>query len=144
MVRWTPEMTDRFRGLLRSKMSLQRIADTLSREFDCRLTRNAMIGKANRLGISISIVDRIVARKPRRPKAAVPLIPIDEAPLDLGPVEPLLEEQPPRMIGIIELSWNTCRYPHGDEAPYLYCGEAVHHGAYCQEHARLCYIQLRR
>lgn len=40
----------------------------------------------------------------------------------------------------------TCRYIHGDPLirGWRYCGAAAAHGAYCWDHAGMCYIGLKR
>jgi hypothetical protein len=44
-----------------------------------------------------------------------------------------------RMIGIFELTETSCRWPHGERVPYLFCG-APRMGvecSYCEGHARI-------
>ena len=127
-----------FRRVLRGKMSLQAIADAMNARFGVQLTRNAMIGKAHRIGVSIAHADRLIQRKPRVRKSP----PIDPAAPEAAPPPPVKRE-PRRPLEIIELGYDTCRYPYGDTPPYLYCGEEVHHGAYCEEHAAVCYMRPR-
>jgi hypothetical protein len=44
------------------------------------------------------------------------------------------------MIDILELTRHTCRFPFGDQPPYLYCGCPPLKGSpYCRDHTELCW-----
>ena len=98
------------------------------------VTRNAVIGKANRMHLEAKKIGRPRAARfaatPRpAPKPADPPPP-PEAPLSLG-------------LTIYELAAAQCRYAEGDGPPYLFCGHAVQEGSpYCPYHHRVCYFPL--
>jgi hypothetical protein len=47
----------------------------------------------------------------------------------------------PRLVPLIELRINDCRYPYDSEGGYLFCGLPKVEGRlpYCQAHCNLCY-----
>ena len=47
--------------------------------------------------------------------------------------------------GIMSLAWGMCRFIlNKDMARPEYCCEPVKRGAYCKEHAEICYIPLKK
>ena len=44
------------------------------------------------------------------------------------------------MFNITELRDEECHYPLTDASPHFFCGDPVQQGAYCDKHARLCYV----
>lgn len=42
-----------------------------------------------------------------------------------------------RMIGFLDLNQETCRWPHGERAPFLFCGAPG--TPYCAAHARIAF-----
>ena len=112
------------------------------------ITRNAVIGKRQRLGIDASSIKRHrpsrvpVAPKPRpvariAPPAAKPAPIAAEAPS--APAE--TPGNPMRRLSLMELNACLCKWPVGDprEAGFFFCGRDT--GAeisepYCEEHRR--------
>jgi GcrA cell cycle regulator len=156
---WTEERVELLTKLWADGLSASQIALRMG-----GLTRNAVIGKVHRLGLS----GRARAARPARPKAprrtespggfhlrgnvAFKLQP--EA--DFEP-EPEPEPQPlPTLvvadgdpITIMSLSEKTCRWPIGDptQADFRFCGRLPAPSMpYCRDHARMAYqpIQDRR
>ena len=80
------------------------------------MSRNAVIGKAHRLGLSVP------QEVPRAPRHA----------------------PPPRVVGasILGLTERMCKWPHGDprDKDFHFCGKAAQPGMpYCGEHAAKAY-----
>jgi len=45
------------------------------------------------------------------------------------------------MKTLLELEGGDCRYPFGDSAPYLFCGDlAQDKSSYCPRHHRMCWV----
>lgn len=121
-------------------------ASQISRALGTR-TRNSVIGRINRLGLSgrtrkndhQSTAARIKARRrsqlrtPRPPKAT----PLPAEPVDLLPIA---------KVTLYQLNDLTCRYPIGDpqEADFTFCGRTCHGGPYCVGHAKLCYTPVNQ
>ena len=112
------------------------------------VTRNAVLGKIHRLGLSKPRVSRPPARRtpeprPRRiarPRAVAPAATaalarprsVAPAPLEIGPgLVPHLEDLPRR----------ACHWPLGDPqaADFAFCGRFAETGPYCPAHAAVAY-----
>lgn len=160
---WTDERVELLRKLWLEGLSASQIANTLSNG----ITRNAVIGKVHRLGLS----GRIKASAPSLPrprsKPIRPAAPRHAAPAVRGntalalkahPVE-ILEPAPiedvvipiSERVTIMELKEAMCRWPLGDptSAEFRFCGakkplETI--GPYCAYHSRIAYqpVQDRR
>jgi hypothetical protein len=114
------------------QLSMEAIAQKLSKEFDVVLTKNSVIGRSHRLKLElrdhVPFVRKKVERKkmtPRRVDAPIP-----------PPIEPRCEDAG---LTIYQLGYGDCRWiREGVEAypPYTYCGKpAVTEGAsYCRAH----------
>jgi GcrA cell cycle regulator len=97
-------------------------------------TRSAIIGRSYRLrgGTRKSPVQR-----PRKP------VTISKPPVPPRP-RPVNPDTGARMITIFELTGDTCRWPHGDRSPFLFCGApALASQPYCEKHCTLS-LSLRQ
>jgi hypothetical protein len=143
MTVWTTEMHDRLRELTSAAeiLTYETIAGKLSVEFDVTLTKNACIGVARRLGISKRPAPSFAnpgsdfEPKPKNPKR-VPKFVFD--PPDLAPPGPRNG-----LKTILELKPSSCRWTHGDHAPYLFCGRRTDGAPYCAEHHKIVYSRLK-
>ena len=102
------------------------------------VTRNAVIGKANRMHLE---------RKPNNPSKPKPVREprfIPKPPVPPPPAPVVLPKAPPSLgLTIYEIADDECRYAEGDGPPFLFCGHAVAPGSsYCPYHKRLCYFPL--
>jgi GcrA cell cycle regulator len=156
---WTEEKIELLRKLWLDGMSASRIASELAEG----LTRNAVIGKVYRLGLSgrtkptaiVSPAPRARERHPPRPavtaSAAMPIVHGNTA-LALRPamiVEPVAEIVEDVVVAfaepvtIVDLRESMCRWPIGDpgSAEFRFCGAANRAGAgpYCAHHATKAY-----
>lgn len=100
-------------------------------------SRNAVIGKASRGGWVNPNPSRGGAPNGNRNNTKGYL---DHRQIELPP-EPAM---PPEFknLTIHELTKHTCKFPHGDQAPFLYCGADVHARSYCKFHHGLCYYPV--
>lgn len=85
------------------------------------ITRNALGGWCFRADVRLS--NRVVALKPDTAR---------EVPATVW--EP---EWP--VVGILELTEHSCRWPVGEPTLRLFCGCRVKRGSYCAEHAEIAY-----
>lgn len=160
-VNWTLERDDALRARISSQQSYSMIAADLSQLFNDHITRNAVIGRAGRMGIAAAHrptpppepapepkrkrrhnfgVDFREPAKPkatrRRPAAAPPAWmqpPRKAAPFDM----PLAQR-----CSLLELTKKTCRFPVGEPeaADFFFCGgPPVKDHPYCPHHCRAAY-----
>jgi GcrA cell cycle regulator len=104
------------------------------------ITRNSVIGKIHRLGLSGSDRKRRVTsmRNPRK-AAAAQLLETSEQPVSRSEIPQMRSDlRPPFTLTLLELRPGMCRWPHGDRAPYRFCGaEQAPSSSYCEDHRRL-------
>jgi len=154
---WSQELTIRFVALCltRNAGSYRDIAEQLTEEFSMRITKNACIGKARRLGVSNGNgrdFRAIGKRKKPKPPPKPPKKP-DERP---GPKPKTQERARPTpvprsrreqgKVSLFDIGPHDCRWPFGDRPPFLFCGAIVRQlgDPYCTEHACVAWPSLRR
>ena len=133
---WADELAKWAAAMWRSGSSARVIGDAIGR------TRNAVVGKMNRMGLQRShkippapycgdSPARRYAQKKRAPWVNV---------VDVKP------EITPTAVSIIELERHHCRWPaSGEGAAMLYCGGAAMNGfPYCPRHCRMAYQRAPR
>lgn len=144
---WTETMDAQLTRLLADGLSSSQIAAQMC----CGISRNAVIGRVSRLGLSRPVV--IKKKKLRKPPAApkVRAKPVSiivnadshrnrfrtsQAVADeIAPIR--CAEVIPRNVSLIDLEPDDCRYPYGD-GPFVFCGHAKEAGSpYCYPHSRL-------
>ena len=153
---WTDERVEMLRKLWLEGRSASQIASELANG----ITRNAVIGKVHRLGLSSRA--KAPSASPPRPRArtAAPRAPIMRplAPVVRGANALALNVQPTmapsieafedvvfpiaEYVTIMELRESMCRWPIGDPASsdFRFCGSRSTTGAsYCDHHAQLAY-----
>jgi GcrA cell cycle regulator len=140
---WPPERVERLKSLFGAGLSCSRIANEIG------VTRNAVIGKVNRLGLSrpkglparksdggerklppwrLKVISQhqLLARLPRAPLPRLEDIAIFDG----------------RGCSLLELSVGKCRWPINEpgEDNFCFCGNAQLAGfPYCVGHARIAY-----
>jgi GcrA cell cycle regulator len=147
---WTTERVDTLRKLHADGMAFSLIGVQLG------VSRNAVIGKASRLGLDarphfnnapIRKLDpeeraRRLAQRNEHRNAVQRLYRKLRA-----PPEPLPEptSAPPEFLGIglLDLERNHCRYPRGEGTDILFCGQPVERGSYCGHCYRIMYVRGR-
>jgi GcrA cell cycle regulator len=159
---WTDERIELLRKLWLDGMSASRIASELANG----LTRNAVIGKVYRLGLSgrtkptgmVDVTPKVrVKPTPRTAVVAPPAMPMVHGNMALAfspapverPVPEVVEDIEGVVVAftepvtIVDLRESMCRWPIGDpgSAEFRFCGAAKRVGAgpYCAHHAGIAY-----
>lgn len=143
---WTEERVESLKKLWLEGLSASQIAKLLG-----GVTRNAVIGKVHRLGLSgratPSQPARATYKAPRPARPAVSAAPIVRRPLEARFVaapapRPAPYVEMPGTATVLTLGRHMCKWPIGDPATdeFTFCGRrAGDEGPYCIEHARLAY-----
>lgn len=141
---WDDERVELLKKLWSEGLSASQIAGKMG-----GVTRNAVIGKVHRLGLS----GRATPAKPQRGRsyetpsptlsAAPKAGPIDTAPVITEPefTAPLMTETGD-LTTVATLKNNMCKWPVGDPATddFHFCGQSTATGkSYCAYHARLAF-----
>lgn len=147
---WTDERVETLKKLWLDGLSASQIAKQLG-----GVTRNAVIGKVHRLGLS----GRAAPSKPARPTFKAPRAPrpavappsaprrIAEpsaasaaaAPVPTSPARYI--DEAPGSATVLTLGAHMCKWPIGDPATegFTFCGRRSADGPYCTEHAQVAY-----
>ena len=145
---WSNDRMARLRALHRNdRLSFDIIAEVLSEEFRVTLTKNACIGKARRMGLPERTTKRTrkVFRGDKR-RRQITLVASTPAPIEpevvpcVLPRWRVMQDEAPAERGkltLLQLNDNTCRWPHGDRVPYLFCGAPTAGKIYCAYHTGL-------
>lgn len=147
-VSWSPERVEQLKSLIGAGYSCRQIAEEIG------VTRNAVIGKVNRLGLSrpkgVPAASRDATERKRAPWR--PKILTQQALLLRLPPEPLprLEDISifdGRGCSLLELSAGKCRWPINEPGAenFCFCGNTPLEGfPYCAGHARIAYKSAAR
>ena len=140
---WTEERVETLKKLWLEGHSASQIAKQLG-----GVTRNAVIGKVHRLGLSgraaPSQPSRQVLRTPRPARPAPVQAPrraieprVATAPVPQAVVYP----EEPGSATVLTLGAHLCKWPIGDPSTdgFTFCGRRINEGSYCIEHARVAY-----
>ncbi|KCZ48327.1 GcrA family cell cycle regulator [Hyphomonas pacifica] len=160
---WTEERVSVLKKLWAEGHSASQIAKQLG-----GVTRNAVIGKVHRLGLSgRATPSRPVKRPPRlaRPKPRVmpdgsvkqaapapttetmePRTAPERAPADIMAPLPPLQQADGEPASILTLRDSMCKWPIGDPADpkFAFCGRKADCGPYCAEHAKVAFQPARK
>ena len=144
---WTDERVETLKKLWQDGLSASQIAKQLG-----GVTRNAVIGKVHRLGLS----GRATPSKPARPVFKAPrpqrAIQAPAAPRRISEPVHASQPQPPQLpvryvdeapgsATVLTLGAHMCKWPIGDPSSdeFTFCGRRQSDGPYCVEHARVAY-----
>jgi GcrA cell cycle regulator len=142
---WTDERVETLKKLWLDGLSASQIAKQLG-----GVTRNAVIGKVHRLGLSgratPSQPQRTVFKAPRAPRPAVSAAPaprriIEPSMPTAQAIQPYISEEPGTAT-VLTLGAHMCKWPIGDPSSdsFTFCGRrSDREGPYCMEHARVAY-----
>ena len=148
---WTDERVTTLKKLWLDGLSASQIAKQLG-----GVTRNAVIGKVHRLGLSGRAAPSQPARpafktpRPARPVATtMPSAPrrvIAAEPASLPavaqqPSVPAFRAEEPGSATVLTLGAHMCKWPIGDPSMdnFTFCGRRTGEGPYCNEHAQVAY-----
>jgi GcrA cell cycle regulator len=153
-VGWTREATEQLAALWQSGASGSLIAAAINRDHGTAFSRNAVIGKINRLGLARRAVGVPRSAKPRAARRArpgdgrrafpSPLLRLARLTLDTADRVAVDDIGPPvgRRCSLLELDDATCRWPVGDPRTpeFYFCGGKPLAGRpYCVHHAAVAY-----
>jgi GcrA cell cycle regulator len=147
MTSWSEPRITTLRTLWLDGLSASQIAKHLG-----GVTRNAVIGKVHRLGLSGRAAPSQPARatfRPSRPRPAQPTQ-APSAPRRIEAVQPRAVSAPsvpapmpdlPGTATVMTLGAHMCKWPIGDPSSneFSFCGRRSSEGVYCVEHARVAY-----
>lgn len=149
--RWTEAEDEMLRDLWSKDLSGGQIATLMHK------TRNSIIGRAHRMKLARRRnPGNRTTRKPRSPKLLRVKRPVGKRRIScvkLGnagqvprpkPVA-IAPCQPPLMLGLMDISDATCRFPIGDpkDTNFGFCGHNPKDGSsYCEGHHALCYVPM--
>lgn len=142
---WDDERVATLKKLWLEGLSASQIAKQLG-----GVTRNAVIGKVHRLGLSgraaPSQPQRQVAFKPPRPPRPIAQAPVrreaapSSMPVPAAP-RPVFVAEEPGTATVLTLGVHMCKWPIGDPSSdsFTFCGRRQSEGPYCVDHARVAY-----
>ncbi len=148
--RWTDEETQRVAALRQQGFSASEIAERIG----CGVTRNAVIGRLYRLGVTREkglptlAKPRMHEPEPREKRKPKPREPRAKPAPRKEPIVPVTIRRPPITNDesaavthkVLALQAGQCRFPVGDlaDADFHFCGAPQRDGAsYCEAHERL-------
>ena len=146
---WTEDRVGALKKLWLEGQSASQIAKQLGGG----VTRNAVIGKVHRLGLSGRAAPSQPARatfRPSRPRPAAQPTQAPSAPRRIEAVQPRPAAAPsvpapmpdlPGTATVLTLGAHMCKWPIGDPSTseFSFCGRRASEGVYCVEHARVAY-----
>ena len=146
---WTEDRVGALKKLWLEGQSASQIAKQLGGG----VTRNAVIGKVHRLGLSGRAAPSQPARatfRPSRPRPAAQPTQTPSAPRRIEAVQPRAAAVPsvattkPHLPGtapVMTLGAHMCKWPIGDPSSneFSFCGRRASESVYCVEHARVAY-----
>jgi GcrA cell cycle regulator len=156
--RWTDQLKEKAKSLWLSNMSATEIADVFWREDRVSFTRNAVIGKLHRMGLTSQTSEREPRAKKPRPRmqsVGVMLKRIEgrqthrkELPAPLVCEETFLGVALLDLKPFLSRDYNECRWPTGGEAnpaETTFCGQQTMEsgGSYCPFHFSIAYAKQR-
>lgn len=144
--------TDSNVAILKRDWPLGKMAADIARELG--ISRKAVIGKANRLGLGVHPTRaRDPNWKPRRVRRAErqrerelmrTLTGSDFRRAKSKPLPPVVSVNPLN-LAFLDLRDGQCRYAVTENSPYLFCGHPVQEkSSYCPCHHRVCWTPYKR
>lgn len=141
---WTDERIEMLKGGCADKMPMADIADRINRNTGSGFSRNAIIGKADRMGLHKNRPKPAPKPKPRAERKFVFVAPPLQSNMRPDLVRAIVRRPPPGPflgIALLDLKPEHCRYPRGGDEPgepILFCGQPKKKGSsYCAAcHAR--------
>lgn len=144
---WTDERVEVLKKLWLDGLSASQIAKQLGGG----VTRNAVIGKVHRLGLSgraaPSKPARPVVRMTPRPRpVSVPAAPRRPAALPVAQPTVIARREEPGSATVLTLGVHMCKWPIGDPSSrdFTFCGQPAGGATYCAHHAAIAYQPVQR
>lgn len=148
-IHWTPDMDAAMQKHIAAGLSGSKVAEAINAEFSLpyNVTRNAVIGRANRKGINLNGAAKKKPKKKIEPK----LKKVAKKKNEEG--KPSYAPPPPDENAIItgQLIWQLghgqCRWTDSDGHPsqFVFCGKKTKPGSsYCEEHHKRVYMKPKK
>ena len=119
---WDQNAIETLTKLVKMDVTFAKIADILG------CTRNAAIGKSNRLHLKAPLIKTHYRAREKR---------VEVKPIQIKPVAPVVRSSPVKMI---DLKNGDCRYPLGEGKTVKFCGDKkLKDSPYCQRHTAICF-----
>ena len=141
---WTEDRVGVLKKLWLEGLSASQIAKQLG-----GVTRNAVIGKVHRLGLSgratPSKPARVVVARAPRPRLQ-PTVQPRRADAPVPTLTLAARVETPGSATVLTLGHHMCKWPIGDPSSreFTFCGQGADHGPYCAGHAALAYQPPQR
>lgn len=146
-----PGIDQALRALYRDERQLSylEIAEQLSTQFDCTISRNSVAGRVSRLQLpkrrTLGQHPR-PAGAPKTPKTPKPMSLLEAPVMTIEPaIVPLEPDLPPGPLTVPGLEWRHCRWPIAGERELTeFCGKnRFGYSPYCPHHHGLAYTSPR-
>ena len=141
---WSDDRVEQLKTLWTEGLSASQIARALG-----GVTRNAVIGKVHRLGLSgratPSKPARTVFKAPRPARTvSAPSAPrrlAEPSALAIQPAPVRYVDETPGTATVLTLGAHMCKWPIGDPSQdnFTFCGRRSGDGPYCHEHSQVAY-----
>ena len=119
---WDKDAIETLTKLVKMDVTFTKIADILG------CTRNAAIGKSNRLHLKAPLIKTHYRAREKR---------VEVKPIQIKPVAPVVRSAPVKMV---DLKNGDCRYPLGEGKTVKFCGDKkLKDSPYCQKHTAICF-----
>ncbi len=146
---WDHQSAEALKAMWAQGLSLTEISGKLTTALGRTITRNAIMGKVDRLGLSKT--NRLAPAEPKIPGKPGPKPKVPESPTFKAPPPPdAYKPAPEILVGTVrpeELRGFHCQWPVGQpEAPdFMFCGrEKVEGRPYCACHCDVAYVRPER
>ncbi len=144
---WTPELIKELKKLWKKGLTTGEIGRVIG------MSKNAVVGKAHRLGLESrpSPIKREEAPKKEKASRVIKKVtkpaPKKEQPVAVETAEPVKAVKKTKSgknkgVKLVDLKPTSCRWPEGDpkDPDFHFCGkEAVPGKSYCEEHCAVAY-----
>jgi GcrA cell cycle regulator len=147
---WPAEHSQALRELLASGISYSRVADAINAKFKTAYSRNAVLGRATRMGLAGPDRPSGLGNSPLSAKALRLHKPLERSSFETWRIMPVFETETveircaaivPRHLSLMDLQRGDCRYPYGGDEEgeaITFCGHPQRQGAsYCAAHFHL-------
>ena len=144
---WTPELIKELKKLWKKGLTTGEIGRVIG------MSKNAVVGKAHRLGLESRPSPIKREEAPKKEKASRVIkkvtkpVPKKEQPVAVETAEPVKAVKKTKSgknkgVKLVDLKPTSCRWPEGDpkDPDFHFCGkEAVPGKSYCEEHCAVAY-----
>lgn len=144
---WTEPVIAQFMILLdvHPKLAYAEIAWRLNKVCGTTLTKNSCIGYARRHGFEKRQPPRDYSGRKPRILSRVPKLRLAPSLRSAPPPPPQPKPKQLGKMSLLDLGATDCRWPEGNDAPFLFCGAPILPGCpYCLPHAQRAFPAVAR